>query len=413
AAVYDMRLGIENENLETRLAEKITDFESRLESQKEAHTTQLEQMRTLYQKQLDDTRASWEDQKRVVEQQFAALAGDVLDKKSEAFAKSNEQKMDAIINPLNEALKNMKETVESTRDQNNQNKASLEKAIEEVLRQSQSLGAEASRLANAMTSKNEVQGSWGETILREILDSQGLEEHKHYDLQHTLRDGSGKALLNEDSGKKMKPDAVVYYPDNKCVIIDSKVSLNAFIDYCNAGEDAAVKEDAIKRHLQSVRSHVKELSGKNYSAYVKEPYASLPYVIMFMPNDSALQLALCEDNMLWRDAFQQGVFITSEQNLVAALRMIELAWTQKAQAENHQQIFEQAQKLLDRVADFFSFMDNLGAQIDKTKDSYKVAYDKLRYSRQNILGAANNLIELGAKTSSKKKIPKTTESEEE
>ena len=357
-------------------------------------------------KQLKETKESWEEQKRVVEQQFSALAGDVLEKKSQAFQQSNQEKMDAIINPLNEALKNMSEAVNQTRDQGNQNKAALEKAIEDVLKQSQSLGIEANRLANAMTSKTKIQGNWGEMILKELLDSQGLEEHKHYDLQYTLRDNSGKAVTNEDSGKVMRPDVVVYYPDNKCVIIDSKVSLTAFIDYCNAEDDVS-RNEAAQRHLQSVSQHIKELSTKDYSSHVKTPYQSLPYVIMFMPNETAFQLAMAEDTTIWREAFNKGVFITSEQNLIAALRMIQIAWTQTIQAQNQEKIIDAARMILDRIYDYTTFMNNVDNALDKAKDTFDKAKDKLLYGSQSVYKAANNLVNLGAKSSPKKKLDNT------
>lgn len=386
-------------------------FEATAASMEKSHASQIAALKESHEKiqkaledQIAETKQSWDEQKRVVEQQFSALAGEVLDKKSEAFQKINQEKMDAIVNPLNEALKNMRESVEKTRDQGNQNKAALEKAIEEMMKQSQSLGQEASRLANAMTSKTKIQGNWGEMILKELLDSQGLEEHKHYDLQYTLRGSDGASLTNENSGRNMRPDAVVYYPDDKCVIIDSKVSLTAFIDYCNAEDDAS-RNDATKRHMQSVNQHVKELAAKNYSGYVKAPYKSLPYVIMFMPNETAFQLAMTEEPMLWREAFNKGVFITSEQNLIAALRMIQIAWTQTQQAQNQEKIIDTARMLLDRVADFSKYMGEVGSALEKADGAYRQAYDKLSTGRQSIVKAAENLVKLGARTSARKQLP--------
>ncbi|MBO7479758.1 MAG: DNA recombination protein RmuC, partial [Bacteroidales bacterium] len=354
-SAYDANVAAMEKSSESQIAALTRSHEAQIAALKESH----ESIKQALERQIAETRESWDEQKRVVEQQFSALAGEVLEKKSEAFQKVNQEKMDAIINPLNEALKNMRESVEKTRDQGNQNKVALEKAIEEMMKQSQSLGQEAGRLANAMTTKTKIQGNWGEMILKELLDSQGLEEHKHYDLQYTLRGNDGTALSNEDSGKNMRPDAVVYYPDDKCVIIDSKVSLTAFLDYCNA-EDDSIRTEAARKHLQSVNQHVKELAAKNYAGYVKAPYKSLPYVIMFMPNETAFQLAMTEEPMLWREAFNKGVFITSEQNLIAALRMIQIAWTQTQQAQNQEKIIDTARMLLDRVSDFSKYMGDVG-----------------------------------------------------
>ena len=405
-SAYDANVAAMEKSSESQIAALTRSHEAQISALKESH----ESIKQALERQIAETRESWDEQKRVVEQQFSALAGEVLDKKSEAFQKVNQEKMDAIINPLNEALKNMRESVEKTRDQGNQNKVALEKAIEEMMKQSQSLGQEAGRLANAMTTKTKIQGNWGEMILKELLDSQGLEEHKHYDLQYTLRGNDGTALSNEDSGKNMRPDAVVYYPDDKCVIIDSKVSLTAFLDYCNA-EDDAVRTEAARKHLQSVNQHVKELAAKNYAGYVKAPYKSLPYVIMFMPNETAFQLAMTEEPMLWREAFNKGVFITSEQNLIAALRMIQIAWTQTQQAQNQEKIIDTARMLLDRVSDFSKYMGDVGSAIEKAENSYRQAYDKLSTGRQSIVKAAENLVELGARASARKQLPKSSGTE--
>ena len=415
ACIAVIFLIVRNNSLKHEMTAKQSTFEATRDAMVKSHESQIaalkeshESITKALERQIAETKQSWEDQKRVVEQQFSALAGEVLDKKSEAFQKVNQEKMDAIITPLNEALKNMQKTVNDTRDQGNQNKAALEKAIEEMMKQSQSLGQEAGRLANAMTTKTKIQGNWGEMILKELLDSQGLEEHKHYDLQYTMRGSDGSTVENEDTGKIMRPDAVVYYPDDKCVIIDSKVSLTAFLDYCNAEDDAA-RADAAKKHLQSVNQHVKELAAKNYSSYVKSPYKSLPYVIMFMPNETAFQLAMTEEPMLWREAFNKGVFITSEQNLIAALRMIQIAWTQTQQAQNQEKIIDTARMLLDRVADFSKYMGNVGEALQKAESAYTQANEKLSLGRQSIVKAAENLVDLGARASARKQLPKSSE----
>ncbi|MBR5735804.1 MAG: DNA recombination protein RmuC [Bacteroidales bacterium] len=419
ACIAVIFLVIRNNSLRHEMTAKQSTFDATKEAMEKSHESQIaalkeshESITKALERQMAETKQSWEDQKRVVEQQFSALAGEVLDKKSEAFQKVNQEKMDAIITPLNEALKNMQESVEKTRDQGNRNKVALEKAIEDMMKQSQSLGQEAGRLANAMTTKTKIQGNWGEMILKELLDSQGLEEHKHYDLQYTMRGSDGSSLENEDTGKIMRPDAVVYYPDDKCVIIDSKVSLTAFLDYCNAEDDAA-RTDAARKHMQSVNQHVKELASKNYSSYVKAPYKSLPYVIMFMPNETAFQLAMTEEPMLWREAFNKGVFITSEQNLIAALRMIQIAWTQTQQAQNQEKIIDTARMLLDRVADFSKYMGDVGSSLEKAETSYRQAYDKLSTGRQSIIKAAENLVDLGARASAKKQLPKSSGTTEE
>ena len=204
-------------------------------------------------------------------------------------------------------------------------------------------------------------------------------------------------LFHDETGKRLIPDVIVHYPDNKDLIIDSKVSLTAFVDYCNA-TDETEKLLALKRHLQSLRAHCKELQKKNYSSYIKAPRVSLNYVVMFVPNESAMQLALYEDNALWREAFENGVFITSEQNLLALLRMIQLAWSQVKQARNQQEIFDEVNKLLDRVGDFMKRYEDLGKKIESLQGSYDDTKKKLYTGNQSVVKAAEKLIEMGGKS---------------
>lgn len=236
------------------------------------------------------------------------------------------------------------------------------------------------------------------------MAGQGLTEGIHYEKQVTLRDNAGRALRNEESGRRMVPDTILHYPDGKDAIIDSKVSLTAFVDYRNATTDEE-RTDALTRHLKSLRQHVAELARKDYSSYIQPPRQSLNYVIMFVPNESALQLALYNDGTLWREAFAKNVFITSEQNLMAALRMIQLAWAQRLQAQNQEKIIETGRMLLDRVADFFKSFDDMGQRLSDASEQYRKAYDKLRYGRQSVVGASQKLLKLGVPKSPKKTLP--------
>lgn len=266
------------------------------------------------------------------------------------------------------------------------------------------IGAEADRLAGALRNENKMQGNWGEMVLSELLSSQGLKEGIHYEVQAPLRTVDGRTVLNDESGKRMIPDVVLHYPDGKDAIIDAKVSLTAFIDFHNADTEAE-REVAKERHLRSLRQHVKELARKDYAAHVRPPRQAVNYVIMFVPNEGALQLALCSDTTLWREAFEQGVFIAGEQNLIAALRMIELAWTQVQQARNQEEVFELANQLLKRMGDFFKLFEEVGGKIEQASQAFLSAQKKLHTGQQSIVGSANKLIRLGAKPDPKKPIP--------
>lgn len=349
------------------------------------------------------------EQLRLVQQQLQNATQELLRQRSQELAQTNSAQMNAIIAPLKESIRDMHTAMEHNRDSNNKNTASLEKAIEEIMKHTANIGQEADKLANALRNETKTQGNWGELILDELLASQGLIEGVHYDKQVLLRDTNGEALVHEESGKRMIPDTILHYPDGKDAILDSKVSLKAFVDYQNA-ENENERQEALGRHIRSIRKHVDELARKNYSAYIKPPRIALNYVIMFVPNESALQLALYNDPPLWREAFEKGVFVTSEQNLMAALRIIQIAWTQMQQAQNQEKIFDAARILLDRVADFIKYFDEAEKKLQDAEHAFTRASNKLKDGQQSILNGANKLIALGAKTSARKSLPDTQES---
>ena len=350
----------------------------------------------------------FKEQLNLMQEQLQNATREILGQRTRELSQQNTVQMTAIIDPLKETIREMRTAMDSSRDTHNKNTASLEKAIEEVMRRTREIGAEADKLASALRNENKVQGNWGELILDELLESQGLKEGIHYEKQVTLRDRTGKAILNEESGKRMIPDTILHYPDGKDAVIDSKVSLTAFVDYQN-DETAEARAEALQRHVRSVRQHVAELARKDYSAYIKLPRQALNYVIMFVPNEGALQLALAEAPELWREAFSKGVFITGEQNLTAALRIIQIAWTQMQQAQNQEAIYDTARMLLDRVADFIAHFETVGQKLQDASSSFTKAADKLKDGRLSVVGAANKLIKLGAKASAKKVIPEENE----
>ncbi len=365
---------------------------------------ELQLLRRSTEEQLRMRNEEFDRQLKLVREQLQNAAQDMLRHHTADLARNNNMQLDAIISPLKDSIKDMRTAMESSRDTHNRNTASLEKAIEEVMKRTGEIGREADKLASALRNESKVQGNWGELILDELLAGQGLTEGIHYEKQVTLRDNAGRALRNEESGRRMVPDTILHYPDGKDAIIDSKVSLTAFVDYRNATTDEE-RTDALTRHLKSLRQHVAELARKDYSSYIQPPRQSLNYVIMFVPNESALQLALYNDGTLWREAFAKNVFITSEQNLMAALRMIQLAWAQRLQAQNQEKIIETGRMLLDRVADFFKSFDDMGQRLSDASEQYRKAYDKLRYGRQSVVGASQKLLKLGVPKSPKKTLP--------
>lgn len=317
----------------------------------------------------------------------------LLRQREESLVKTNNTQLDTLLAPLKTEIDGMKRSMMDNVRVTSENKASIEKAIDDLMKRTQDIGNDANNLAKALKNETKTQGNWGELILENILSKAGLKEGEHYTLQTALRDSSGRTVSHEETGKRLIPDVVVHYPDNKDVIIDSKVSLTAFVDYCNA-DDEEEKSMALRRHLQSMRAHYKELQKKNYSSYIKAPRVSLNYVIMFVPNESAMQLALNEDVALWREAFENGVFITSEHNLLAFLRMIQLAWSQVKQAKNQQEIYEAVKKMLDRIEDFVKRYEDMGKKIDSLHLSYEDTKKKLYSGNQSVVKAANSIVRI-------------------
>ena len=357
------------------------------------------------QNQKDDRQRSeaFEQQLQMAKEQMQNLTKQMLEQRAEALGKSNNEQMTGVVGPLKEQLAAMQKQVNESLKTSVESRTSIEKAIESLMKRTQEMTTEANNLARALKSENKTQGNWGELVLDTILEKSGLEKGIHYETQVTLRDEHGHAIIGEESGHRMIPDVIVHYPDGKDVIIDSKVSLSAYIDYCNAENDAD-RADAASRHIASVRQHVRELRQKDYTSYIKAPRQALQYMIMFIPNEGAMQLAMHEDTSLWRESFDRGICITSEQNLIVLLRMIQLAWTQVQQYENQQQIIAQAKILLDRVALFIERYNRIGSGIEDLSRRYNEANTTL-VGRLSVLGAAKEMEKLGAKTSSTRKLP--------
>ena len=214
-----------------------------------------------------------------------------------------------------------------------------------------------------------MQGDWGETVLAELLDSQGLTKGVHFDVQSVIKDAEGYVVKSME-GSIMRPDVILHLDQRREVIIDSKVSLTSFMDYVNA-EDEDVRQMHLKAHIDSIQKHVKELSAKDYSSYVQAPKVKMDYVIMFVPHTGALWTALHSQPDLWRKAMDKNVFIADEQTLFAALRIINLTWTQIAQAQNHEKVYALANEMLDRVGQFMKKYQAIGKALENATKAYE------------------------------------------
>lgn len=327
---------------------------------------------------------------------------EMLKQRQKEFSESSSLGLGQIVTPLKETIDKMKEAMNATSKEQNSLTATMQQRIEDMIQHSDAAKNSADELARVFKHSSKVQGDWGEVVLDELLTSQGLTKGIHYHTQETMRDAAGSVVQSEE-GKRMRPDVILHLDQTREVIIDSKVSLTAFMDYVNAENDVA-RQAAMKAHIESLTKHVKELSTKDYSSYVKAPKVRMDYVIMFVPHSIALWTALNEQPDLWRKAMEKNVYIADEQTLFAALKIINQTWTQIKQAENHEKLYALANEMLNRVGQFEKFYLKIGKALDDAQGAYADGTKKLAESGQSIPNTCKKLIELGAKQNDKNKI---------
>lgn len=362
---------------------------------------QLEHLR----QQVEEAKGEKQEEQQKRDAQFMNMAQQVLEQSASKLKESNKETMAGVTQPLKDAISEMRKAInENTKDHTAQN-ASLREQLRLMMESNREIGEKAESLANVLRRDNKVSGNMGEIILGDLLASQGLTEGIHYEVQARLRDEQGRPLKNDDTGKEMQPDVILHYPQGQDAVIDSKVSLVAYQRYVNA-EDPTEKERALQEHIKSIRSHVTELARKDYSKYIKAPREAIDFVIMFVPFESSLQLALANDPTLWREAFERKVFITGEQNLLGILHMIHIAWVQNQQAENQKKVFGIAEQLLDRLGDFIQRYNKVGEQLEQARKAFDFSKNKLEEGRQSVVQKGRELIDLGAKENPNRRIPK-------
>lgn len=383
-------------------------FAEQMRSQREQAADQLRAQREQSTEQLKAAREQFDEQLKTTKEQLRVMAQQLMDAQAQRLKEENKENMGTITQPLKDAISEMRKAItDNTKDHTAQN-ASLKEQLRLMMESNREIGEKAESLANVLRRDNKVSGNMGEIILGDLLASQGLTEGIHYEVQARLRDEQGRPLKNDDTGKEMQPDVILHYPQGQDAVIDSKVSLVAYQRYVNA-EAPEEKERALQDHIKSIRSHVTELARKDYSKYIKAPREAVDFVIMFVPFESSLQLALANDPTLWREAFERKVFITGEQNLLGILHMIHIAWVQNQQAENQEKVFGIAEQLLDRLGDFIQRYNKIGEQLDQAHRAFESAGNKLFTGRQSVVQKGRELVDLGAKENPNRRIPKTEE----
>lgn len=338
-----------------------------------------------------------------VQEQVKNATSEMLKQQQEELKKSNSSNMQQIVDPLKETIQKMETALKENKSTQETSTEAIKEKIATLVSTTMKVSDSAERLSNALTAENKTQGNWGEQKIEALLNAIGLEEGLEYDSQEYLRDANGHIIVSDETARRMQPDIILHLDETRDLIIDSKVSLNAYIDYTNADDDQT-RNLALSAHIKSIRNHVKELAKKNYASFVKSPRQSVDFVMMFVPVDGALQLALTSDPTLWREAINQGVFIVGEQNLYAALRAVQVTWSTIKQNANNKAICDTAEELLSRVGDFLEKFDDLGKKLAKVNEAYE-AVEKKANTGQSVLGSAMKLVKLGAKASSVHPLP--------
>ena len=349
----------------------------RLEAQKEQFRSTLEQMR----------------------HEFRNMANEALQKNTEQFNRVAQERLEAMLQPFDKDLKQFREKVESYYGEESRQRFSLQENIKSLVEANRRISDEAVNLTRAIagTNNNKFQGDWGETILEQILENSGLIEGEQWEHQVTLRDGNGCAAVNEESKRTMKPDVIVHFPGKRDIIIDSKVSLKAYMEYL-ATEDETVRAVRLKEHVASVRRHIDELAGKRYDKY---NINSLDYVMLFIPNEPSYFVAMEADNGLWNYAYKKGIVLISPSNLISTLFVVNSLWTRERQQRDVQRIVDTANAIYDK---FVNFTDNFGKIEDalgKAQCAYDEALKQLRTGKGNISKRLGELKDMGLLTTAK------------
>ena len=379
---------------ERQIAETKENNEKQLAAAKESNDKQLETIKELNKVQL-------ETQIKLIKEQIQTTSENILKSRQEELGKSNKEQVSKIISPIEQGLEEMRKALHQNQKDHQEALNKLDATIKANMENSASLGESADRLTRALTGDVKIQGNFGELKLKQLLEDLGLKDGEQYSSQTHLRDKFGN-LIKDDEGKGLIPDFILHFPNNREVIVDSKMSFTAYERYVNS-ENEEERSQYLKEHIISVRAQVERLAKKDYSKYLLEGYSKLNFVIMYIHTDGALNLALLNDTALWKEAYDKGVLILGPQTMYMNLRILELMWTQNRQIHNQEAMIKAANMVIERTQDFASRFADVESKMNATVKSMNQLKITTSESGASIITAAKTLISAGARENKKKK----------
>lgn len=389
-------IAVENQrnNMQAQLKQFQDSFNAQLQLAKESYENQISVMRQMSKEQVDS-------QLNMIREQMQTTSEKVLKSRQEELSAVNNEQVSKIIDPLQQSLKMMREALNESKEKHQEALIKLDATIQANMKNSDHLSDTAERLTRALTGEVKVQGDFGELKLRQLLEDLGLNDGEQYSSQEHLRDKFGK-LVRDDEGKNLIPDFILHFPNNRDVIVDSKMSFTAYEKYVNCDE-IDKKSFYLKEHIASVRNQVNRLSKKDYSKYLKEGYNKLNFVIMYIHTEGALLLSLNNDTSLWREAYDKGVLLMGPQTMYMNLRVLELMWTQVRQLNNQEDMMKAANQIIERTQDFAMRFCDVESKMYETIRSMEKLKITTSDSGASIITAAKNLLKAGGRENKKKK----------
>lgn len=380
---------------EQQIAELKASFERQLNQMRETHDNQISSLKQMNKEQLNS-------QLDLIKEQMQTTSEKVLKTRQSELGEQNREQVSKIIDPLQKSLKDMQQALENTKRQQQEALTRLDQTIQDNLKNSEAIGETADRLSRALTGEVKVQGNFGELKLKQLLEDLELKEGEQFDTQETLKDKYGKKMKGDDE-KGLVPDFILHFPNNRHVVVDSKMSLTDYERYMNAEDDDPQKSEFLKAHINSVRTQVKRLARKEYTKYLPDGYNRLNFAIMYIPIEGALNLALLNDTTLWREAYDEGVMVLGPQTMYMNLRVLEMMWTQVRQLQNQEAMMKAADMIIDRVQDFGLRFASVEKNMTDTVNAMQSLKISTAEEGRSIITAARTLLKAGASENKKKK----------